>query len=124
MTPMPPAWAIAMASRASVTVSMAEETIGMLSEIERVSRVLMSTALGMTSEWPGVSRTSSKVRASLSEPFAIGSANTSLLAAVCRPRRRNRAPIELAAAHSTHVTAGKRKVFVAAQRPQKSIGSC
>jgi hypothetical protein len=40
MTPMPPAWAMAMARRASVTVSMAEETIGRLSEMVRVSRVL------------------------------------------------------------------------------------
>ena len=31
MTPMPPAWAMAIAMRASVTVSMAEEMIGMLS---------------------------------------------------------------------------------------------
>src|SRR4051794_24891258 len=107
---MPPACAMAIASRASVTVSIAEEMIGILSEIERVSRVLISTLLGMTSEWPGVNRTSSKVRASLNEPFARGSANTFLLAAICRPRRRNRAPIELAAAHSMHVTTGKRKV--------------
>ena len=33
MTPMPPACAIAMASRASVTVSIAEETIGRLRRI-------------------------------------------------------------------------------------------
>jgi hypothetical protein len=90
MTPMPPACAMAIARRASVTVSMAEEMIGMLSEMERVSRVLMSTALGMTSEWPGVSRTSSKVRASLNEPFAnVISANTcSYAAAWSGPRRR------------------------------------
>ena len=47
MTPMPPACAIAIASRASVTVSMAEETIGRLSRIVRVSRVPISAALGM-----------------------------------------------------------------------------
>ena len=45
---MPPACAIAMASRASVTVSIAAETIGRLRRIERVSRVAMSTALGIT----------------------------------------------------------------------------
>ena len=33
MTPMPPAWAMAIARRASVTVSMAEEMIGMFREI-------------------------------------------------------------------------------------------
>ena len=39
MTPMPPACAIAIASRASVTVSIAEERIGRLSRIARVRRV-------------------------------------------------------------------------------------
>ena len=61
---MPPACAMAMASRASVTVSMAEETMGTLSVIVRVKRLLTSTWPGMNSEWPGRSRTSSKVSAS------------------------------------------------------------
>ena len=39
MMPMPPSRASAIASRASVTVSIAAETSGMLSSIERVSRV-------------------------------------------------------------------------------------
>ena len=39
MMPRPPACAMAIASRASVTVSMAAEMIGIDSEIERVSRV-------------------------------------------------------------------------------------
>ncbi len=64
MTPMPPACAIAIASRASVTVSIAEERIGRLSRIERVSRVETSTPLGMTVEWPGRSSTSSNARPS------------------------------------------------------------
>ena len=63
MTPMPPACAMAMARLASVTVSMAEETIGMLSAIARVSRVRMSTSDGITSDGPGLSSTSSKVNA-------------------------------------------------------------
>ena len=46
MTPMPPAWAMAMASRASVTVSIAAEMIGRLRLIERVSRVRMSASAG------------------------------------------------------------------------------
>ena len=50
MTPMPPAWAMAMASRASVTVSIAAEMIGRLSVIERVSRVAMSASPGSTVE--------------------------------------------------------------------------
>ncbi len=40
MMPMPPSWASAIASRASVTVSMAAEMIGMFSVSERVSCVL------------------------------------------------------------------------------------
>ncbi len=64
MTPMPPAWAMAIAMRYSVTVSMAEEMIGMFRAIVRVMRVFTSTSPGITSERPGRSRTSSKVRAS------------------------------------------------------------
>ena len=59
MTPMPPACAMAMASRASVTVSIAEETIGRLRRIVRVRREAMLTALGITVLWPGRSSTSS-----------------------------------------------------------------
>ncbi len=44
MTPMPPACAMAMARRASVTVSMAEEMIGRFSVMVRVSRERMSTS--------------------------------------------------------------------------------
>ncbi len=46
MTPSPPCWAMAMAMPASVTVSMAAEMIGMLSEMVRVSRVRVSVADG------------------------------------------------------------------------------
>ena len=53
MTPMPPAWAMAMASRPSVTVSIADETIGRLRRIVRVSRVAMSTSPGSTSGMAG-----------------------------------------------------------------------
>src|ERR1700730_8202086 len=71
MTPIPPAWASAMASLASVTVSMAEETIGMFKLIVEVSFVFSSAAPGRTAECPGRSSTSSKVSASLSEGRAI-----------------------------------------------------
>ena len=64
MTPMPPACAMAIAILASVTVSMAEATIGMLSAIARVMRVRISTSDGSTSDRPGLSSTSSKVSAS------------------------------------------------------------
>ena len=61
---MPPCWAIAIASPASVTVSIAAEISGMPSSISRVSRVPTSTSAGRTSEWAGSSSTSSKVSAS------------------------------------------------------------
>ena len=63
MTPMPPAWAMAMASRPSVTVSMAEEMTGILTEISRVTREATSASPGSTSEGRGTSSTSSKVSA-------------------------------------------------------------
>ena len=59
MMPMPPSWAMAMARRASVTVSMAAETIGSFSRRSRVRRVPRSTSLGRIVEWAGTSETSS-----------------------------------------------------------------
>ena len=64
MTPMPPASAMAIASLASVTVSIAAEMIGRLSRIARVSCVPIFVALGMTALNPGRSRTSSNARPS------------------------------------------------------------
>ena len=64
---MPPACAMAIAIWDSVTVSIAEATIGRLSAIERVMRVRISTSDGSTSDRPGLSSTSSKVNASGSE---------------------------------------------------------
>ena len=64
MTPIAPAWAMAMASPASVTVSIAAEISGMPSSMVLVMRVLVSTWPGMTSEAAGTSSTSSKVSAS------------------------------------------------------------
>lgn len=49
-TPMPPWRAMAIAIRASVTVSMAAETSGTPSVMFRVSRVPVSTMLGTTSD--------------------------------------------------------------------------
>ena len=63
-TPMPPWRAMAIAIRASVTVSIALESSGMGSSMLRVSRVRVSTRLGTTSDSPGWSSTSSKVRPS------------------------------------------------------------
>ena len=58
---MPPAWAMAMASRLSVTVSMAADTSGMFRLICRVNLDAVFTWPGMTSDGPGSSKTSSKV---------------------------------------------------------------
>ena len=65
MNPSPPTAAMAMAMRASVTVSMAAETMGMLRWMLRVRRVDVSTDFGSTSDSAGRSRTSSNVSASL-----------------------------------------------------------
>jgi hypothetical protein len=50
MTPMPPAWAMAIAIGASVTVSMAAATSGMFSAMSRVNRVRVSVWFGSTAE--------------------------------------------------------------------------
>ena len=72
MMPTPPACAIAIAMCASVTVSMAEATIGIFSEMLRVMRVRTSASEGSTSDRPGLISTSSKVKPSrglFSPPF-------------------------------------------------------
>ncbi len=65
MTPMPPAWAMAIARLPSVTVSMAEEMTGIFTAISRVTLELTSTSAGRTSEGRGASSTSSKVSATV-----------------------------------------------------------
>ena len=72
---MPPWRAMAMAIRASVTVSIAAETRGSLTEMLRDSRVEVSASLGMTSVAPGSSSTSSKVRPSSRERSGERSGN-------------------------------------------------
>src|SRR5579885_1842601 len=62
--PIPPCRAMAMASRDSVTVSIAAEASGMFSASLRVKHVRVSTSLGSTAERPGTSSTSSNVRPS------------------------------------------------------------
>jgi hypothetical protein len=52
-TPMPPSRAIAIAIRASVTVSIAAESTGMVKPMFRVRRVLVLTRLGTMSDSPG-----------------------------------------------------------------------
>ena len=58
-TPRPPWRAMAIAMRASVTVSMAEESSGDATVMRRVRREVVSASLGMTSVCPGSSMTSS-----------------------------------------------------------------
>ena len=58
---MPPACAMAIAIRASVTVSIAEAMIGILSGIARVTRERISASEGRISESPGFRSTSSNV---------------------------------------------------------------
>ena len=59
--PMPPSCASAIARRASVTVSMADETMGMLRATFRVSRAARFASRGSTLERAGTSNTSSNV---------------------------------------------------------------
>ena len=63
MTPMPPCCAMAIASRDSVTVSIAALSSGTLTRMLRVTHDATSTALGSTVECRGTSSTSSKVSA-------------------------------------------------------------
>jgi len=71
MIPTPPCCAMAMASRESVTVSIAAETSGIFSRMLRVSWVVTSTRPGTTSDRAGRSSTSSKVKASGIGPSSI-----------------------------------------------------
>ncbi len=57
--PIPPWRAIAIAMRASVTVSIALESRGVATVMRRLRRDDVSASLGMTSVWPGSSNTSS-----------------------------------------------------------------
>src|SRR6266545_869048 len=72
-TPMPPWRAMAIAIRASVTVSMALDTSGTASSTLRVSRLWVVDPLGVTSDSSGSRRTSSKVRPSGSGAMARSS---------------------------------------------------
>ena len=59
--PIPPSWAIAIARRASVTVSIAAETMGMLRRTPGARLVETSAVAGNTLENAGISSTSSNV---------------------------------------------------------------
>ena len=91
MTPMPPACAMAIAISASVTVSMAEAMIGMLTAIERVMRERISASAGITSDRPGLISTSSKVSASRGPYWPLF---LSAIANSVSPERRSRPAAE------------------------------
>ena len=78
---MPPWRAMAIAIRASVTVSIAAETSGMPRVMFRLSRELVSTPLGTTSDSAGSRRTSSKVRPSMANLLGRGALTLSLVIA-------------------------------------------
>jgi hypothetical protein len=61
ITPTPPSCASAIASAASVTVSIGAEINGMFSSMPRVRRVWVSASLGTKSDRAGMSSTSSNV---------------------------------------------------------------
>ena len=61
ITPIPPHCAIAIAILVSVTVSIADEISGILSFISLVTKVSVFTMSGVTDDFAGTSRTSSKV---------------------------------------------------------------
>ena len=63
ITPMPPSWAMAIASLPSVTVSIAAEIIGVFKVILLVSFEVKLTSFGRTSECAGTNNISSKVSA-------------------------------------------------------------
>src|SRR5579884_2028171 len=71
MNPMPPCWASAMASRDSVTVSMAALTTGIFNAILRVRQVRVSASAGSTLLRAGSRSTSSNVKASGRGEFSI-----------------------------------------------------
>ncbi len=78
MKPIPPSSARALAMTASVTVSMAADSSGMLSLMVLVRRVEMSVAAGCTADFPGISNTSSKVRPSL-RIFSMSASSLNML---------------------------------------------
>src|SRR4029079_2492459 len=100
--PTPPWRAIAIAIRASVTVSIADDTSGTRIRRLRVSWVEVSTWLGLTSDSAGRRRTSSNV----SPTRANGSAAAKSMAhRTCRPPSLPSAHEAPAEAHSDRVRA-------------------
>ena len=79
---MPPSRAIAMARRASVTVSMAADTSGTSRRMPSAMVVLVSTSAGTTSEAAGTRQTSSKVSPTVPKRSMAGGVADGAAAAV------------------------------------------
>ena len=89
-TPSPPARAMAIAMRDSVTVSIGDDTSGTLTRTRRVTCVLVSAPLGTTSDSAGNNNTSSKVKpsfANLGGSPAVSLVMTPFPASQFRPDR-------------------------------------
>src|SRR3546814_8651739 len=70
-TPSPPSCAITIAMSASVTVSMAEERIGILRPISLVTRVRVSAWLGRTSDSPRSEEHTSELQSLMRSSYAV-----------------------------------------------------
>ncbi len=92
MMPSPPSCAMVMASRASVTVSMAADTSGMLSAMDFVRRVARLTSRGTTREWAGTRRTSSNVSAFLTTRMGFSNPQKRIIQAM-QPAERGSARV-------------------------------
>src|ERR1700722_13216745 len=114
MMPIPPSWAMVMAKRASVTVSMAAETTGRLTWISRVSLLANDTSRGKTSEYAGTSRTSSNVSAS--SRIRIGSVTGS-------SKRRRIVPCACCAVNRYHLAMELAENAAHPKRPERDIYS-
>src|SRR6202161_3647645 len=114
MMPIPPSWAIVMARRASVTVSIAADTTGRLTWISRVSLLARDTSRGKTSEYAGTSRTSSNVSAS--SRIRIGSVHGS-------SKRRRIVPCACCAVNRYHLAMELAENAAHPKRPERDIYS-
>ena len=116
-TPIPPSWASAIAMSASVTVSIADDRIGMLSGISRVRKVRVSAWLGSTEDSSGCSRTSSNVspsgmsEASLSWAISAHDRRSAIRQGAARraPAPAPAAPLRRACARSSRCRTARRR---------------
>jgi hypothetical protein len=87
--PNPPSLANAIASCASVTVSIAALSMGTCRVMVLVSLVLISTSRGSTWEYAGISNTSSKVRPSPKNLLDLLLAGELFIVAIGKDKRKS-----------------------------------